>query len=153
MRVKALGSIFSTTHIQMASMESQVLLNKSFWIFNSLFPGAILLAWNNSVCVCCACLCICAFSTNKYLMTVYKDYFRKNLLLCVLVFMCTICVPGSHRGQKRAWDTLKQKLPVIVSHLLWVLGTKPDPIQVMYDEFLTTEVSCPHLNLLIHSIN
>lgn len=32
--------------------------------------------------------------------------------------MCTICVPGSHRGQKRALDTLKLKLPVIVSHLL-----------------------------------
>jgi hypothetical protein len=35
------------------------------------------------------------------------------------------CVPGAHRGQKRALDTLNLKLQVIVSHLLWVLGTEP----------------------------
>lgn len=52
-----------------------------------------------------------------------------------------------------ASDPLELLSRVTVSHLLWVLGTKPDPIQVMYGEFLTAEVSCQSPFKLVNSLN
>lgn len=36
--------------------------------------------------------------------------------LCLYVCICTMCIPGSHEGQKKVLNPLEVELPMVVSH-------------------------------------
>lgn len=43
--------------------------------------------------------------------------------------MCTMCMPGAHQDQEGDWmDSLELEL-LAVANSMWLLGTKPGPLQ------------------------
>lgn len=47
-------------------------------------------------------------------------------MFCQQVYLCTMCVPGVHGGQRKASDPLELELEeVTVSYLVWVLEIEP----------------------------
>lgn len=57
-----------------------------------------------------------------------------------VAYMYTRCRPGAQGRQKRASDPMKLKLQPIVSCHMWVLETRPAPLQALH-VLLTTEAS------------
>jgi hypothetical protein len=44
--------------------------------------------------------------------------------ICMYGCLCTTCMSGTHRGQKRVSDPVDLELQMVVSHYaVWVLGT------------------------------
>lgn len=58
----------------------------------------------------------------------FKIYFI--FILCVCVFFwhvgqCPVCMPGAHRGKKKALGPLDMVLQMVVGPVMLVLGTEP----------------------------
>lgn len=53
-----------------------------------------------------------------------KIYFYLGICLCVCVGCVYICECSAHGEQKRTFDPVELELQVVVSHPMWVLGTR-----------------------------
>lgn len=59
------------------------------------------------------------FHFKKYIFILFCMYECFACIMC----LCTIWMPGTHRGQKRSLDTLELELQIVVA--LWLLGLEP----------------------------
>lgn len=44
--------------------------------------------------------------------------------VCLLVYMCSMCIQVPYSGQRRASHPLELGLQTVVSHYMWMLGTQ-----------------------------
>lgn len=55
----------------------------------------------------------------------FLDLFIFMCMFGLHTCLCTLCMPGTLRGQKRALDPLRQELPAVTGHPMWAPGTDP----------------------------
>lgn len=70
-------------------------------------------------------LCLCA-----------RPPTHAHVYACLHNFMCTPCIVGAHRSQKRVPNPLELALQELVSCLMWVLGTEPGFLQELHEPSL-----------------
>lgn len=59
------------------------------------------------LCVCRLCVCIAVNQEMKCSLFCFYYFILYVRVFCLLECLCTICVPGVHKGQKRGLDPLE----------------------------------------------